>query len=262
MNIYPTSLDPEKAARACCDVHTSKMMLETAQMLNTAALALGYDDPVYGKMSPGDKCTVWVGKSRENWDWMVEHGMAYFDEFQKRKKKGHKAFIGLLWAKQLNPEKDRFPFEGLTPFPMKVWPRVELVPQHPQECVPVYKRYYGRKEEAWMIVAKAEALIRLAAGHRLSKGSRPIMEWTEPGFRPDWMPERPESWSWIPNDQFISEAIQYADSNPDMFDRSQMGFAAFKRVAVNHRQWFVNLASQDFENVDVEVAKELIRLAS
>ena len=47
MNIFVLHKDPAVAATMACDKHVVKMILETAQMLCTAARALGSDAP-YG----------------------------------------------------------------------------------------------------------------------------------------------------------------------------------------------------------------------
>lgn len=80
------------------------------------------------------------------------------------------------------------------------------------------------------------------------------MEWSEPGSRPLWMPERvPE---WVPTPWARGEAESYGSGR-----RLEMDFS-LKKLPIEHRKFFVELAAQDYEDVDVAVAQNLVKLAS
>ena len=112
MNIFVLDHNPVKAAIYQCDKHVVKMILETAQMLSTVlsdyGVNLGYK-PTHRK----HPCTIWTGMSRENFEWLVKHGMALSDEYTSRYGKVHKS------QKIIEASKDyieRLPSKGLTPF--------------------------------------------------------------------------------------------------------------------------------------------------
>ena len=73
MNIFILSGDPTEAAVAQINKHCVKMPLETAQMLCAA-----YPDDVapYKKTHYNHPCTVWARTCIENFNWLVEHGIA------------------------------------------------------------------------------------------------------------------------------------------------------------------------------------------
>lgn len=72
MNIFILDPTPAIAASYHCDQHLSKMILESAQMLSTAAAKLfpgskGFYKPAY----PKHPCTIWCCESLVNCDWLV-----------------------------------------------------------------------------------------------------------------------------------------------------------------------------------------------
>ena len=89
MNIFFLHRDPSRAAKAQCDKHVVKMVLETTQMLSTAARRHGYD---VGYMSayPKHPMTIWVGDTWDNFNWTMMHGEALSSEYTFRYKKFHK----------------------------------------------------------------------------------------------------------------------------------------------------------------------------
>lgn len=127
MNIFILDRDPVKAAKMQCDAHVVKMVLETAQMLSTAARELAWDKDqelldgvnIYKKAYVNHPCTVWARTSQENASWLCRHGLALAEEYTKRFGKQHKskkviasAWIYLLFVKQAK----EFPKQGLTDF--------------------------------------------------------------------------------------------------------------------------------------------------
>ena len=89
MNIFFLHRNPSRAAKAQCDKHVVKMVLETTQMLSTAARRHGYD---VGYMSayPKHPMTIWVGDTWDNFNWAMMHGEALSSEYTFRYKKFHK----------------------------------------------------------------------------------------------------------------------------------------------------------------------------
>jgi hypothetical protein len=109
MNIFVLDRDPRLAARAHCDTHVVKMVLETAQLLSTAHAHFGeaaYDKAsgewrvggrrVYCPTHMGHPCAVWVRETPGNYRWaykLLEH---LLNEYQRRygdaAKKRHKTW--------------------------------------------------------------------------------------------------------------------------------------------------------------------------
>ena len=113
MNIFVVDEDPEVAARQLCDKHVVKMILESAQMLCTVALEHGFNAP-YKKAHPKHPCTLWAGKSPENWSWLIAHGLAMAEEYTRRYGRTHKSEAVIKWCARLPIQFGASP--GLTPF--------------------------------------------------------------------------------------------------------------------------------------------------
>lgn len=90
MNIFVLDEDPYKAAEQLCDKHVVKMILETAQILSTVAHQRGFHAP-YKASHTKHPCTLWAGKSFNNWCWLTTHGMWMEVEYNKRYGKNHKS---------------------------------------------------------------------------------------------------------------------------------------------------------------------------
>jgi hypothetical protein len=138
MNIFVLDKDPRIAAQMACDKHVVKMILETAQMLSTAARAHGGWAP-YGATHKKHPCTLWAGKSQANWNWLVAHGLALCAEYTLRYNKRHKSQSVIEYCKHL---KLQFSQEGLTPFAQA------MPPQYKHECVVTAYRAYYHGEKA------------------------------------------------------------------------------------------------------------------
>ena len=88
MNIFFLHKDPSRAAKAQCDKHVVKMVLETTQMLSTAARRRGYDIG-YQSAYPKHPMTVWVGDTRDNFYWALCHAEELSKEYTARYSKFH-----------------------------------------------------------------------------------------------------------------------------------------------------------------------------
>jgi len=89
MNIFYLHSDPKVAASYFYDKHKVKMILECAQMLCTAHIALGNDDVPYKKSHLNHPSSVWVRANKENYQWLYEHMLALGKEYTKRYNKTH-----------------------------------------------------------------------------------------------------------------------------------------------------------------------------
>jgi hypothetical protein len=74
MNVFILNPNPQIAAQYHCDQHLHKMILESAQMLSTAAHARFPElrSIVYRPAYPNHPCTIWVNQSIDNMLWVCE----------------------------------------------------------------------------------------------------------------------------------------------------------------------------------------------
>ena len=141
MNIFVVDTDPEVAARQLCDKHVVKMVLETAQMLCTVAHQNGFDNAPYKVAHPKHPCTLWAGKSADNWAWLIKHGLAMCEEYTRRYGRVHKSQAVIEWCARL-PIK--FGAKKQTPFAQA------MPPQYKNPCaVTAYRAYYHGEKAAF-----------------------------------------------------------------------------------------------------------------
>jgi hypothetical protein len=125
MNIFVTDPDPWQSAKVLPDKHVVKMPLETCQMLSIVCSdkwghGFGIIPKVDGTPYNTDKgafrnhpCTVWANSFVNNWQWLLQHGIALCDEYKMRYGKTHSCFHSLLAAKEILPVGDN---QDPTPF--------------------------------------------------------------------------------------------------------------------------------------------------
>ena len=89
MNIFYLHPDPKVAASYFYDKHKVKMILECAQMLCTAHIALGNEDVPYKKSHLNHPSSVWVRANNENYQWLYNHMLALGEEYTNRYKRTH-----------------------------------------------------------------------------------------------------------------------------------------------------------------------------
>lgn len=89
MNIFYLHSDPKVAASYFYDKHKVKMILECAQMLCTAHIALGNEDVPYKKSHLNHPSSVWVRANSRNYQWLYNHMLALGNEYTKRYNKTH-----------------------------------------------------------------------------------------------------------------------------------------------------------------------------
>jgi len=160
MNVFVLSRDHEKRAQYHCDTHVNKMLLESAQLLNTALHLNDADKELtfYQPTHANHPWTKWATRRYANWEWLFEHAMALGDEFLYRSDKDRHATREKMrdnWELRYDNESDRrrwisrhFDEEGeRTAFP-QCMPDEYTVPGDP---VDAYRSYYvGEKvPEDW-----------------------------------------------------------------------------------------------------------------
>lgn len=116
MNVFRLAPTPERAARMHCDQHTTKMCLESGQLLCTALHQAGYSEPerLYDPTHEHHPLVGWVAEARHNYQWVYDLCRALARE-KRIRYGGRHATWGLV--KTLPDAPDCIP-AGATPQPL------------------------------------------------------------------------------------------------------------------------------------------------
>lgn len=139
MNIFILDTDVGANARAHCDKHVVKMILESAQMLCTIANELGVDSP-YKSTHKHHPSTVWAASSKDNYKWLYDLMLALNEEFMYRfgHTKNHLSVDKFLAGVNMSDVLDKLSDDGLTPF-------AQAMPDEYKnsDAVKAYRDYYN-----------------------------------------------------------------------------------------------------------------------
>ena len=155
MNIFVLSLNPEEAAKAHCDKHVVKMILETAQLLSTAhhvhpsAYYPTIQDLIYKKTHVNHPCAIWVRANKQNYLWAFSLLFNLLNEYTFRYGKVHKT-QRLLGPLALIPNIDQE--SALTPF-AQAMPEVY---RSQYDAVEAYRSYYINEKSKLLTYTKRE----------------------------------------------------------------------------------------------------------
>ncbi len=149
MNIFALDRDPGRAARALGDRHVVKMTLETAQILCAVARLHGHSAP-YRATHANPPCVLWAAERHANFRWLVLHGLALAEEYERRYGRKHRSgrVIRSLARRNVGPPADgkrRSPFALVMPETYRGRDRVAA-----------YRSYY-REEKAGIVSYRAPA---------------------------------------------------------------------------------------------------------
>ena len=139
MNIFVVDENPILAAQDLCNKHNVKMVLESAQMLCSV---FPNGEAPYRRTHYNHPCSKWVRQSKQNYEWLVKHGMALCKEYTKRYERVHKSQEVIKWCKN-NYHTIDFHSQSLTPF-------VKEMPEkyRGENTVEAYRDYYrGDKKD-------------------------------------------------------------------------------------------------------------------
>ena len=140
MNIFFLHKDPSRAARMQCDKHVVKMVLETTQMLSTAARRQGHDVG-YQSAYPKHPMTIWVGDTRDNFCWTLQHAIELSKEYTVRYSKLHAS------QKVIDNIHEYYPnisFDNITEPPQCMPDEFKC-----DDYVDAYNKYYKAKLASW-----------------------------------------------------------------------------------------------------------------
>lgn len=137
MNIFVLDDDPVLAARYQCDKHVVKMVLETGQILSTVLRERGWDKPtLYRSTHKHHPCTLWAGKSKDNYEWLFKHFSALAQEYKHRYGRDHKTWEKLKFTTSVGVMK--LPAGVRTPFALAMPEKFKLL----DDAVESYRAYY------------------------------------------------------------------------------------------------------------------------
>jgi hypothetical protein len=139
MNIFILDNEVGANARAHCDKHVVKMILESAQMLCTVANELGVESP-YRSTHKHHPSTKWAALTRQNYNWLYELMLALNEEFMYRfgHTQNHLSVDKFLRGVNLADVLSKLPDDGLTPF-------AQAMPDEykNEDAVKAYRDYYA-----------------------------------------------------------------------------------------------------------------------
>lgn len=136
MNIFVLDYDLCKSAIYHCQKHIVKMPLESAQMLCTILNNNNIESP-YKSCHRNHPCTLWAGKTMQNFAWLYEFGLYLCYEYTYRFNKVHKCEEVINYAGKMM-DKLRLPDMGLTP-------HAQAMPDSYKstDAVTAYRNYYA-----------------------------------------------------------------------------------------------------------------------
>ena len=145
MNIFATSRNPHLCAVYLDDKRVVKMMLETVQLLSTAARLtsrqINDDNGLYKVTMANHPCAIWVRDSKANYLWTWQHALFLSMEYKCRYIKNHaSSFLlpKLLMYSSHMPAQDS---EDITEF--------ADCTQTNRDDLSIYKRYRICLQEKW-----------------------------------------------------------------------------------------------------------------
>jgi hypothetical protein len=133
MNIFILDTDPVRAAEMQCDKHVVKMVSEAAQLLCTV---FDPDTTPWKHTHYNHPCAKWARESKENFNWLVRHGLALAYEYTYRYDKVHKAQVVIEWCVEQSRHID---WKGVeqTPFVQTMPDQYRLT-----DTVTAYRNFY------------------------------------------------------------------------------------------------------------------------
>lgn len=140
MNIFILDYNIRKSAEYHCDQHVNKMILEAAQILCTVASQHKIYTP-YKPTHPKHPCTLWAGKSMENYLYVCDYAFWLNEAAKERYKRrtNHKS-----WDVINSLSFPKLPELGLTTFARAMPEEFKSIP----DTVQAYREYYKTKDFA------------------------------------------------------------------------------------------------------------------
>lgn len=138
MNIFYLDSNPTQCAKAHCDKHVIKMILETAQLLCGAHWATG-GTAQYRLTHYNHPCAIWTRKSLANYMWLCNLGLGLCYEYTHRYNKTHKSQEIIVWCCDNHPNIEDI---GKTKVPLAMPDNCKIA-DHP---ILSYRNYYIKEK--------------------------------------------------------------------------------------------------------------------
>jgi hypothetical protein len=154
MNIFYLDRDVEQCAKAHCDKHVVKMILESAQILCTVINEkAGYQVTSYKSTHKNHPCTLWAGTNKANAYWLINLTKALDEEFRRRfnHQVSHKSYQMLVDIKIATLINNYLP-EGLFTPPALAMPDEYRL----ADPVESYRLYYRLDKQHLLTYTKTE----------------------------------------------------------------------------------------------------------
>lgn len=142
MNIFVLSKEPIMAAKAMCDQHVVKMILESTQLL-CGALPNNSFAGQYKQTHMNHPCSVWTRTNDINYSWLYYHAISLCNEYTKRFDKIHKSHLIVLECAKQKKIIDDFEEEHID-FVMAMPDEIKS-----DDVVQSYRKYYNTKAFEW-----------------------------------------------------------------------------------------------------------------
>ena len=162
MNLFLLSQSVRLAAWMHCNRHVVKMILETTQLLYTAAHMGGVQKftlKPYRKTHAWHPTAIWVRETRENWRFAIRFGLALCRQYTMLYKKKHKCEehlrcllkLGYHAPLETRPIKNKRGAmrNGCTPFPLAMPEECVCYTNGKPDAVLSYRKYYEVKNKEW-----------------------------------------------------------------------------------------------------------------
>ena len=139
MNIFYLDKDISKCVNYHNDRHVVKMIVEYCQLASNAHWYYGHEGP-YRYTHKKHPCTSWVISSKQNYNYLVDLGLALCKEYTYRYEKTHATQKKLEWLKDNIP--DELPDNGFSEPP-------KVIPEHceKKDTVESYRGYYRLEKQ-------------------------------------------------------------------------------------------------------------------
>lgn len=161
MNIFFLDIDPITAACYHNDKHVVKMPLETAQLLTTSLIKLGYKNSPYKAAHIHNPLYNWILESSANFVYLAELGLSLIEEYRRRYQKYNNMqsqLNAINWAIK-NFNQDDFPKRELTYPHLAFGPNkhlFEVAKGDKLEYAVINYRHYYFGEPIWVTKGKKQ----------------------------------------------------------------------------------------------------------
>lgn len=152
MNIFVLSENPVEAAHFHCDQHLHKMILESAQMLSTAAHKFfpGIKAYVYKPAYQNHPCTQWVSSSLANMEWVC-HLAISLNEIRESQGSDRHSSMDVIKAicdqfLVIDPKNN---ISKPASFAEAMYPHIKV--RADLTTVEKYRLYYQKKHAQWLL---------------------------------------------------------------------------------------------------------------